>query len=149
MAYYIEQAKNIIIKKEESPFLWVKRKYGFNVISQFFKGDKMLLETSLITYFLRQNVEVRFQDLPDKIALVQSRYFGYSLLVNNLELDMKIKYFRRPAFRLYQNGDEVGWIGNPKLVTLDGRYYKMQTEVQNDATDLYFLLLFVAQLRGF
>ena len=149
MLLSIRQVKNITINQGESQFVFVKRKFGFKVISQFYKNGELIFESSLYTIFLRQIVEILYQDLPNSIVLKRVGGWYYSLFYNESVLSIKVTYFRRPVFKLFKDGKEIGSIGNPKLVSIESRYYEMNTDIEDESINLYFLILFVSQLRGF
>lgn len=149
MILTIRQAKNIAVNNGDGQFLFVKRRLSIKVMSQFFKNDELIFESSLFTIFLKQMVGIKYQNLPHLISLERSKGWYYDLIYNDTILSLKVKYFRRPAFRLFENGKEVGSIGNPKSIAIECRYYEMNTETDDEITNLYFLILFLAQLRGF
>jgi len=125
MILTIRQAKNIIVNKGEEEFLFVKRKMGIKVISEFYKDNQLIVKSSLYTLFLKQNVVIEFQDLNDFVLLERSKWW-YSLLYNNTNLSIKVRYFKRLAFMIFKNGEQIGTIGNPKLITFEGRYYELK-----------------------
>lgn len=149
MILTIRQAKNITVNNGDSQFLFVKRTFGVKVLSEFYRNEELTFESTLFTIFLKQKVEIQFQNLPHSVLLERTKGWYYSLLYNDTVLSIKVKYFRRPAFRLFENGKEIGTIGNPKLVAVESRYYEMKTDADDETTNLYFLILFLAQLRGF
>ena len=149
MILTIRQAKNITVNNGDSQFLFVKRKLGVKVLSQFYRNEELIFESSLHTVFLKQIVEIKFQNLPHSILLERANGWYYSLFYNETVLSIRVKYFRRPAFRLLENDKENGTIGNPKLVSIESRYYEMNIDTDDETTNLYFLILFLAQLRGF
>lgn len=148
MILTIRQATNITVNKGDTQYLFVKRKHGFKVLSQFYKNKELVFESSLYTIFLKQKVEIKFQNLPHFISFEREKGWYYSLHYDDTILSIKVKYFKRPAFRLFQNDVQVGIIGNPKLVVFESRYYQMETTTNDEPTNLYFLILFLSQLRA-
>lgn len=149
MTLAIRQATDITVIKGGDQFLFVKRKLGMKVISQFYKNEELIFESSLHTFFLKQIVDIRFQNLSHVISLERTRGWYYSLLYDATTLSLKVRYFKRPAFRLFKNDIEVGSIGNPKLIAVESRYYHMNLDTEDETTELYFLILFRSQLRAF
>jgi hypothetical protein len=145
----IRQTKNITVYKGHNQFLFVKRKIGMKVLSQFYRNEELIFESSLFTIFLKQIVDIKYQNLSHPVSLERNRGWYYSLLYDDTVLDIKVKYFRRPAFKLFENGSEIGSIGNPKFLAIESRYYEMNTGTDDETINLYFLILFLAQLRGF
>lgn len=149
MNLLINQAININVFQKEDLFLHVKRDLGIKVISQFFRNGDLICQSSLITYFLKQHVEIEYQNLPDNIHLFRQRGWYYSLMCENVEYSLKIKPFRRPAFRLYANGQVIGTIGGTNSLTLEGRNYEMRTDSEDENINVILLILFLFQLRAF
>lgn len=149
MLFKISQAANINVSLDGKEFLMVKRKFGFRVVSRFFRDGKLVFESSLLSIAWVNLVRIRYQDLPHVVVFEKTSGRLYSLFYNDVELSMAIKYFKRPAFRLYKDGIEVATIGNPKFITVDGRYYEMRTEEPDETVHLYLLILFLSQLPAF
>lgn len=145
----IRQNINITVNNSEKQFLFVKRKLGGKVISQFYQNDSLVLESSLYTIFLRQTIDITYQNLPHFVSFQRTRGWYYSLLFEETILSLKVKYFRRPTFRLLKDGVEIATLENPKLIAIESRYYEMNTSTEDETINLYLMILFLAQLRGF
>ncbi|NTS41088.1 hypothetical protein HRG84_09215 [Flavisolibacter sp. BT320] len=147
--FTIEQVDDIIVKKDSSPFLKVKRKFGWGITSKFFRQEKLILESYLITPFLFQKVKINYQDLPNPIELRKNSKLYYALHCNDEVFSLKLRYFRKPSFILYKKDSEVAHISGLRLVTFGGRAYKMETSINDDEENTLLLILFLSQLRGF
>ena len=117
--------------------------------SKFYQKDKLIFESSLYSIFLKQILNVQFQSLPDSVILEGKKGWYYELYYDDVVLSMNVKLFHRPAYRLLMNGEDVGSIGNPHIIAVEHRYYEMNSDIDDEKIDLYFLLLFLTQLRGF
>ncbi len=149
MLLSITQVDNIVVKNGEREFAFIKRKFGLKIISEFYQNKDLIFESSLYTIFLKQIVDIRFQNLQHNVSIERTGGWLYSLTYEQTVLSFKIRYFKRPAFILYKDGKQIGTIGNPKLVSLESRFYIMKTDTDDEITNLYFLILFLAQLRTF
>ena len=73
MTLTFKQAKHITVNRDGVLFLLVKRKLGLKVISQFYKNEELIFESSLFTIFLKQIVDIKFQNLPHPVVLERSK----------------------------------------------------------------------------
>lgn len=149
MNLQINQVININVHSNEQEFLFVKRDLGFKVRSKYYQNNNLICESTLITYFLKQNVEIEYQNMSNQILLYRNNGWCYSLFSNNIEYALKIKIFKKPSFRLFANGQQIGTIGNPNNITLEGRNYEMKTDTNDEEVNLNLLILFISQLRAF
>jgi hypothetical protein len=143
--YLIYQEDTIWVSRNGDVFLTVKRKEGWKTTSSVFLNEHLILKSTWSATIAFVSIKIREQHLPDTIEL-QKRKGKFLLVVNQQELYIKLRYFKRPQFLLYKNGHQVGSVHYTKLITLGYGEYRMQTETNDQQLDLYFLLLFIMQL---
>jgi len=147
--FTIEQVDDIIIKKNGTDFMKVKRKFGLGVTSRFYRNDNLLLETWLFTAAFYMKVKVKTQLLPQTIEMRKEGGLFYKMYYGDNNLSLELKYFRKPPFIIYKNAFEVAQIGPQRLVTFGGRFFKMESDIQEDDENALLLMFFLMQLREF
>lgn len=137
--------KEIDVIDNDEVILKVKYRDTFfgRTIYQFYKKERLILETTYLVSFFRMYITIDVQNLDNEIQLKRN-YGNYSFIHNGKELSIKKKYFKNPIYHLMIDRNLVGGIST-KLWGLAETPTIYNVEFyEEDEENFYFLLLFIA-----
>jgi hypothetical protein len=146
MNYRIERhLKEIDVFYNNEVILKVKYRDAFfgRTIYQFYKNERLILETTYLVSFFRTYIYIEVQNLEHEIELKRNSG-NYSFIHKGKQLVIKKKYFKNPIYHLIIDENIVGGV-SIKLwgITETPTIYNVEF-YEEDEENFYLLLLFIA-----
>lgn len=120
---------------------------GMRYHVKLFKGDVLLIEWNLATILLSNSVNISYQNLPVEITEVSHRgLFKFIVWFGLSEFVVKLRPFKKAYFQIFSNGDKVADVYFPKKATLGYRQYLLETNSENEETNINIIIAFLLRL---
>jgi hypothetical protein len=146
MRFEIYQGEKITVSSSNL-FLEGRLQKGTKYHVKLFNGDVLIIEWHLAAILISNKVTVIHQNLPIEITEVFRRgLFKFVVLFGLNEMVLKMRPFKKAYYYIFLNGDKVAEVYFPKKVTMGYRQFLLETNSDDEATNINIIVAFLLRL---
>jgi|GEM_PF-7095289 len=146
MRFEIHQGEKITVSSSNL-FLEGQLQKGSKYHVKLFKDDTLIIEWHLATILISNKVTIVHQNLPVGITEVAHRgLFKFVIWFGLNEMVVKMRPFKKAYYHIHLNRDKVAEVYFSKKVTMGYRQFLLETNTEDEATNINIIVAFLLRL---